>query len=294
MTETRSCGFLPGSGRPAYTDEADEYTTLATALVRGRSLRVRRSRTPAVVEVPRLCGTSSPLAASAVRAGRAVRVLGRSCRPAATTWGARTTGLVTVVFCLLMIAAHVAGSPGGGAGRPAGRGCSGGTAGRGAAGTRAGAAAVSPAAYPGASVGVPVRPARAATVVANALLIAAGVYAAALLLGRHPRWLLAAALALVLGIELHLSAGFQVTLTSVGGGDWDAVPIDAGRRRAVLVVVGRRLRGEEERNLLVAARPADAAGVLGDPGRDRSGRRARRGRRGAAGGDARRCWPTGG
>ena len=128
-------------------------------------------------------------------------------------------------------------------------------------------------------------------VVANALLIGAGVYAAAFLLARQPRWLLAAALALVLGIELHLSAGFQVTLASRGGGDWTRFLVTLGAV-ALLVAAGRLLRGEEERNLLVAARPADAAGVLGDPGRDRPGRGARRGGRGAAGGDGRGCPPA--
>ncbi len=89
-------------------------------------------------------------------------------------------------------------------------------------------------------------------VVANALLIGAGVYAAAFLLARQPRWLLAAALALVLGIELHLSAGFQVTLASRGGGDWARFLVTLAAV-ALLVAAGRLLRGEEERNLLVAA-----------------------------------------
>jgi hypothetical protein len=89
-------------------------------------------------------------------------------------------------------------------------------------------------------------------VVADALLIAAGIYAAAYLLARQPRWLLAAALALVLGIELHLSAGFQVTLASRGGGDWTRFLVTLGAV-ALLVAAGRVLRGEEERNLLVAA-----------------------------------------
>jgi hypothetical protein len=89
-------------------------------------------------------------------------------------------------------------------------------------------------------------------VVANALLIGAGIYAAAYLLARQPRWLLAAALALVLGIELHLSAGFQVTLASRGGGDWTRFLVTLVAV-ALLVAAGRLLRGEEERNLLVAA-----------------------------------------
>jgi hypothetical protein len=56
----------------------------------------------------------------------------------------------------------------------------------------------------------------------------------------------------VLGIELHLSAGFQVTLASRGGGDWTRFLVTLAAV-VLLVAAGRVLRGEEERNLLVAA-----------------------------------------
>jgi hypothetical protein len=163
--------------------------------------------------------------------------------------GARTAGLVTVAFCLLMIAAHVAGS-------------------RAAArddppaeidlAALLGAAPLVPGLvlllwhHAGSGASVVFLYSFSNDVVANALLIGAGVYAAAFLLARQPRWLLAAALALVLGIELHLSAGFQVTLASRGGGDWTRFLVTLGAV-AVLVAAGRLLRGEEERNLLVAA-----------------------------------------
>ena len=148
--------------------------------------------------------------------------------------GALTAGLVTVAFCLLMIAAHVAGSRAAARDDPPAEVD---------LAALLGAAPLVPGLvlllwhHAGAGASVVFLYSFSNDVVANAFLIGAGVYAAAFLLARQPRWLLAAALALVLGIELHLSAGFQVTLAAV----------------ALLVAAGRLLRGEEERNLLVAA-----------------------------------------
>ena len=97
-----------------------------------------------VVEHP-VCGTSSPLACfGCARWSRCSCAGAATWRRAATTWARARPALVTVAFCLLMIAAHVAGSRRGGAGRPAGRGRAGGTAGGGAAGAGPGAAAVAP------------------------------------------------------------------------------------------------------------------------------------------------------
>ncbi|HEX5198022.1 MAG TPA: hypothetical protein VFW26_12540, partial [Gaiellales bacterium] len=100
--------------------------------------------------------------------------------------GARTAGLVTVAFCLLMIAAHVAGS-------------------RAAArndpppevdlAALLGAAPLVPGLvlllwhHPGTGASVVFLYSFSNDVVANALLIGAGVYAAAFLLARQPRWL---------------------------------------------------------------------------------------------------------
>ena len=163
--------------------------------------------------------------------------------------GARTAGLVTVAFCLLMIAAHVAGSRAAARDDPPAEVD---------LAALLGAAPLVPGLvlllwhHAGAGASVVFLYSFSNDVVANALLIGAGVYAAAFLLARQPRWLLAAALALVLGIELRLSAGFQVTLASRGGGDWTRFLVTLGAV-SLLVAVGRLLRGEEERNLLVAA-----------------------------------------
>src|SRR3954453_20709795 len=237
-----SSAFLPRVG------STDRLTCDGDHTVSRARFRPRRSP-PVVVEQP---GVRHQLTPGVLRLCALVALFvcwGSYLEARRADLGARTAGVVTVAFCLVMIAAHVAGSRAAARDDPPAEG--------------------DPAALLGA---VPLVPGlvlllwhhagRGASVVflysfsndvvANALLIGAGVYAAAYVLARQPRWLLAAALALVLGIELHLSAGFQVTLASRGGGDWTRFLVTLGAV-ALLAAVGRLLRGEEERNLLVAA-----------------------------------------
>jgi hypothetical protein len=75
---------------------------------------------------------------------------------------------------------------------------------------------------------------------------AAGLYA----LGRHPRWLLLAPLALVGGVQFAISSGRSEV--SLGSGSWTRFLIFLAAV-AVLVAAGRVAGGAVERNLLIAA-----------------------------------------
>ena len=83
-------------------------------------------------------------------------------------------------------------------------------------------------------------------VAGDALLISTLVYAAAYVVGRHPRWLTATPLALIVGADLRIQGS-----TTVGGPSWGRfILLAAGV--LVLEVVGERLADEDGRNLKVA------------------------------------------
>lgn len=83
-------------------------------------------------------------------------------------------------------------------------------------------------------------------VAGDALLISCLVYAAAYVFGRHPRWLTAAPLALIVGADLRIQGA-----ATVGGPSWVRfILLAAGV--LVLEILGERLSDEEGRNLKVA------------------------------------------
>jgi hypothetical protein len=83
-------------------------------------------------------------------------------------------------------------------------------------------------------------------VAGDALLISSLVYAAAYVFGRHPRWLTATPLALIVGADLRIQGA-----ATVGGPSWGRfILLAAGV--LVLEVLGERLGDEEGRNLKVA------------------------------------------
>jgi hypothetical protein len=83
----------------------------------------------------------------------------------------------------------------------------------------------------------------------NALLVSAGVFAAAYALARDARWLLIAPLALVGGIEFHLVGNGAVT---VGNGSWKRFLVLLAAA-SVLAALASRLPPAERDNVLLAA-----------------------------------------
>jgi hypothetical protein len=89
-------------------------------------------------------------------------------------------------------------------------------------------------------------------VLAKGLLLAAAVYVVAWAAARQPRWLLAAALAGVAGVEVWPSSGGDVTIGSQSSGGWGRFLFTLAAI-GVLLAIGRRAGGGVERNLTVAA-----------------------------------------
>jgi hypothetical protein len=87
--------------------------------------------------------------------------------------------------------------------------------------------------------------------VGTALLVAAALFAAAWWLGREPRWLFVVPVAVVAGVELHLTSG-GLTAVGGGGGNWSRFLVLLAAI-AALAGVARWAGHAEERNLLVAA-----------------------------------------
>ena len=83
-------------------------------------------------------------------------------------------------------------------------------------------------------------------VAGDALLISSLVYAAAYVIGRHPRWLTATPLALIVGADLRIQGS-----TAVGGPSWGRFILLAFGV-LVLEVIGERLATRTGRNLKVA------------------------------------------
>jgi hypothetical protein len=84
----------------------------------------------------------------------------------------------------------------------------------------------------------------------RALFAVAATSAALYALGRHPRWLLLAPLALVGGVQFAISSGRSEV--SLGSGSWTRLLIFLAAV-AALVAAGRVAGGAVERNLLIAA-----------------------------------------
>jgi hypothetical protein len=87
--------------------------------------------------------------------------------------------------------------------------------------------------------------------VGTALLVAAVLFATAWWLGREPRWLFVVPVAVVAGVELHLTSG-SLTTVGGGGGNWSRFLVLLAAV-AALAGVARWAGHAEERNLLVAA-----------------------------------------
>ena len=88
-------------------------------------------------------------------------------------------------------------------------------------------------------------------VLAKGLLLAAAVYAGAWAAARQPRWLLAAALAGVAGVEVWPSSGGDVTIGSQSSGGWGRFLFTLAAI-GLLLAIGRRAGGGVERNVTVA------------------------------------------
>ena len=86
--------------------------------------------------------------------------------------------------------------------------------------------------------------------IGNGLLLSAVVFIAAYALGRDARWLLAAPLATVAGVELRLAGNGSVSLA--GGGSWTRFLVLLAAI-AALVAAASWLAGAERHNLLLAA-----------------------------------------
>lgn len=89
-------------------------------------------------------------------------------------------------------------------------------------------------------------------VLAKGLLLAAAVYVGAWVASRQPRWLLVASLAAVAGVEVWPSSGGDVTIGSQSSGGWGRFLFTLAAI-GLLLAAGRRIGGEVERNLTVAA-----------------------------------------
>jgi hypothetical protein len=99
--------------------------------------------------------------------------------------------------------------------------------------------------------------------VGKALTVSGFMFGLAWLLGREPRWLFVAPLALVAGIELQLTSG-SLSGVGGGGGDWTRFLVLLAAV-AALAGVSRAMRDAEQRNLLVAAALLVPAAYLSVP-----------------------------